>query len=279
MSIFGKVSAALDKRAMDNLNKASSAVAGAEDRASTLGQSKAVFGDMLNKTAGGAIIGGVGNAAIYSDQQRDLGGSYSMGEAFLSGAAAGAFGGAVIGALGAKATARGARGNLEKANKRLDKARERAERRGLLPYDRKRRRVGSDIDWRERIPNYSSSLDTRQRLSPKGTAKLNNQMNLTRFGKKPESTRLRTVQMTHPLKPVRALAIIPGQEVFTPTLEVPPGGFGAGIKKPFRISDRVRHIGDSTDLTINTTSSQKQNPNQIFGPIKNKKRGSNKRKK
>ena len=27
-------------------------------------------------------------------------------------------------------------------------------------------------------------------------------MNLTRFGKKPESTRLRTVHMTHPLKPV-----------------------------------------------------------------------------
>ncbi len=192
MSIFGKVSAALDKRAMDNLNKAGSAVAGAVDNASTLGQSKAVFGDMLNKTAGGAIIGGVGNAAIYSDQQRDLGGSYSMGEAFLSGAAAGAFGGAVVGTLGAKATARGARGNLEKVNKRLDKATEKAERRGLLPYDRKRRRVGSDADWKEKFPNYSSSLDTRQTLDPKGTAKLNNQLNLIRKGSKPVNLRRKT---------------------------------------------------------------------------------------
>lgn len=86
---------------------------------SSIEQGRIATGHMLGRVTGGAIIGGVGNAAIYSDQQRDLGGSYSMGEAFLGGAAAGAFGGAVVGALGAKTAVKNAAGNIEKSNKQI----------------------------------------------------------------------------------------------------------------------------------------------------------------
>lgn len=135
----------VDKKVIDKANVRARNFESASAGASKLGQSKAVFGDMLNKAAGGAIIGGVGNAAIYSDQQRDLGGSYSMGEAFLSGAAAGAFGGAVVGALGAKATARGARGNLKKAEARLAKSREIMTSRGLMPHGSPNQKSGGPM--------------------------------------------------------------------------------------------------------------------------------------
>lgn len=86
---------------------------------SSIEQGRVAAGHVLGVAAGGAIIGGVGNAAIYSDQQRDLGGSYSMGEAFLSGATAGAFGGAVVGALGVKSAVKRAAGNVETNNKKI----------------------------------------------------------------------------------------------------------------------------------------------------------------
>ena len=123
-----------DKRVISSANAAARNLESAQKGASKLGQARAVAGNIFANSAGGALVGGIGNAALYANRGEAIGGSYNTGDAFLTGAIGGAILGGVVGIGGAKATARAAKGNLAQAEARLAKSREKMARRGLLPF-------------------------------------------------------------------------------------------------------------------------------------------------
>lgn len=116
---FGKlkqsIDLALDKRTVSRLN---SAAASAKE-VGNVEKARVAMGHVLGQTAGGAVLGGVGNAAVYGSQGEGIGGAYTMPEAFMGGAMAGALAGAGIGAFGAKGAANRAVASSAKAQKKL----------------------------------------------------------------------------------------------------------------------------------------------------------------
>lgn len=128
MGIFTGI---LDRSALRGLNRAGQGLADAEKGASVLGKAHAVGGKILGSTLGGGLLGGAGNAALYANNQQGIGGSFSMGDAFMTGAAGGALLGGVVGIGGARATARAAKGDVVRATARMEKATARANKRGV----------------------------------------------------------------------------------------------------------------------------------------------------
>lgn len=112
---FGKLKLALDKRTVSRLN---SAAASAKE-VGNVEKARVAMGHVLGQTAGGAVLGGVGNAAVYGSQGEGIGGAYTMPEAFIGGAMAGALAGAGIGAFGAKGAANRAVASSAQAQKKL----------------------------------------------------------------------------------------------------------------------------------------------------------------
>ena len=106
---------ALDKRTVSRLN---SAAASAKE-VGNVEKARVAMGHVLGQTAGGAVLGGVGNAAVYGSQGEGIGGAYTMPEAFIGGAMAGALAGAGIGAFGAKGAANRVVASSAKAQKKL----------------------------------------------------------------------------------------------------------------------------------------------------------------
>lgn len=116
---FGKlkqgVDLALEKRAVSRLNS----VAASAKEVGNVEKARVAMGHVLGQTAGGAVLGGVGNAAVYGSQGEGIGGAYTMPEAFIGGAMAGALAGAGMGAFGAKGAANRAVASSAKAQKKL----------------------------------------------------------------------------------------------------------------------------------------------------------------
>ena len=106
---------ALEKRAVSRLNRAAKSV----KEVGNVEKARVAMGHVLGQTAGGAVLGGVGNAAVYGSQGEGIGGAYTMPEAFIGGAMAGALAGAGIGAFGAKGAANRAVASSAQAQKKL----------------------------------------------------------------------------------------------------------------------------------------------------------------
>lgn len=164
-----------DQRALSNLRSAQAAVDA--NKGGTLEQGRAAIGHVLGQAAGGAVLGGVGNAAVYGSQGEGIGGAYTMPEAFIGGAMAGALAGAGIGAFGAKGAANRAVASSAKAQKRLEKAKEVFAQRNLFPTNKRPGATKSNINWQERIPQTSSKISTRGSLTPTQSRALTNQGN------------------------------------------------------------------------------------------------------
>lgn len=128
---MGLFTEALNRSALRGLNRAGQNLANAEKGASALGKAHAVGGKILGNALGGGLVGGIGNAALYANNQQGIGGSFNMGDAFMTGAVGGALLGGVIGIGGARATAAAAKGNMTKATARMEKATARANKRGV----------------------------------------------------------------------------------------------------------------------------------------------------
>ncbi len=120
-----------------------------------LAEIRAAAGHIMGRAAGGALIGAGVNGYEYSQTGTGFGGSFSMGESLVSGAAAGAVIGGVVGALGAKRVAQAAGAKASKA----------AGKKGV---------VKSNIDWKERVPNTSSRINNRRRLTPSQSRAMSN---------------------------------------------------------------------------------------------------------
>ena len=85
----------------------------------------AVLGNMMNKTVGGALVGGIGNAAIYSQSGQGMGGSTNYGEAIMGGAGVGAGVGVALGAIGTRSVMATAKGRIKKNGQQISKYSER----------------------------------------------------------------------------------------------------------------------------------------------------------
>ena len=127
--MLGKI---LDKMAMSELNAAGSALSSL--KAGPVEQARVAAGHMLGRAAGGALVGAGVNGYEYSQTGTGFGGSFSMGESLVSGAAAGAIVGGVVGALGARRAAQSVTANAAKAQRRFDAAVAKAEKRGLTGF-------------------------------------------------------------------------------------------------------------------------------------------------
>lgn len=86
---------------------------------------RAVAGNVLSSTLGGGLLGGAGNAALYANNQQGIGGSFSMGDAFMTGAAGGALLGGAIGIGGAKRVVATAKANRKTDQGAVKKAADR----------------------------------------------------------------------------------------------------------------------------------------------------------
>lgn len=90
----------------------------------SISATNAVLGNMMNKTVGGALIGGIGNAAIYSQSGQGMGGATNYGEAIMGGAGVGAVAGAALGVMGAKSVMATAKGRIKRNEQKIAKATE-----------------------------------------------------------------------------------------------------------------------------------------------------------
>ena len=143
-------------------------------------QSAAAAGHVLGMAAGGAAIGAGVNGYEYSQTGMGYGGSFSMTESVLSGAAVGAIGGGIVGGFGAKKAAMSVTANANRINKNLAKAEDRMLERGLGVAGRNTR-----MGLTEKV-NASNRIDSDRSINtPKNP---------------PRSTQ--TAQMTQPLNPV-----------------------------------------------------------------------------
>ena len=86
---------------------------------------RAVAGNVLSSTLGGGLLGGAGNAALYANNQQGIGGSFSMGDAFMTGAVGGALLGGAIGIGGAKRVVATAKANRKTDQGAVKKAADR----------------------------------------------------------------------------------------------------------------------------------------------------------
>lgn len=149
---------------------------------------------MLGRAAGGAVIGAGVNGYEYSQTGMGFGGSFSMAESVLSGAAIGAIGGGVVGGFGAKKAAMSVTANANRINKNLAKAEDRMLERGLGVAGRNTR-----MGLAEKV-NASNRIDSDRIIKIRDM----NRAKLIRQGPKaqkpPRSTQ--TAQMTQPLNPV-----------------------------------------------------------------------------
>lgn len=94
---------------------------------------RAVAGNMLSSTLGGGLLGGAGNAALYANNQQGIGGSFSMGDAFMTGAVGGALLGGAIGIGGAKRVVATAKANRKTDRSAVKKAADRLASRYRMP--------------------------------------------------------------------------------------------------------------------------------------------------
>ena len=102
----------LNKMAMKELNAAGEALNSL--KAGPVEQARVAAGHIMGRAAGGALIGAGVNGYEYSHTGTGFGGSFSMGESLVSGAAAGAIVGGVVGALGARRAAQSVTANAAK---------------------------------------------------------------------------------------------------------------------------------------------------------------------
>ncbi len=176
----------MDEAAVRNYVNASNAASNME--AGLVEQAMTAAGHVLGRAAGGAAIGAGVNGYEYSQTGMGFGGSFSMAESVLSGAAVGAIGGGIVGGFGAKKAAMSVTANANRINKNLAKAEDRMLERGLGVAGRNTR-----AGLVEKV-NASNRIDSDRR----------NRVNLIRQGpnaqKPPSSTQ--TAQMTQPLNPV-----------------------------------------------------------------------------
>ena len=151
---------------------------------------------MLGRAAGGAAIGAGINGYEYSQTGMGYGGSFSMAESVLSGAAVGAIGGGIVGGFGAKKAAMSVTANANRINKNLAKAEDRMLERGLGVAGRNTR-----AGLAEKV-NASNRIDSDRRINtPKMIIKNKAKLQLKQ-GKDRLSGRLATSEMTTPVNPV-----------------------------------------------------------------------------
>lgn len=200
----------LDARAVSGLKSARVGLENAQKGASAMEQTRTAVGNILGNSAGGALVGGVGNAALYANNQQGIGGSFSMGDAFMTGAIGGAILGGVVGGVGARAAMKRANGNVAGATKRLEQATARMNSRGLRIGDGSR--VRSNLDWREQIPNVGTSLNGRAPIGSQGLAaeaerygKKIPTFNARLAGKAKRDRYLATSTKTAPINPVKGI--------------------------------------------------------------------------
>lgn len=168
----------MDEAAVRNYVNASNAASNM--KAGPVEQAMTAVGHVLGRAAGGAAIGAGVNGYEYSQTGMGYGGSFSMTESVLSGAAVGAIGGGIVGGFGAKKAAMSVTANANRINKNLAKAEDRMLERGLGVAGRNTR-----VGLAEKV-NASNRIDSDRRINtPK---------------KPPSSTQ--TAQMTQPLNPV-----------------------------------------------------------------------------
>lgn len=200
----------LDARAVNSLKSARIGLENAQKGASAMGQTRAAVGNILGNSAGGALVGGIGNAALYANRGEAIGGSYNTGDAFLTGAIGGAILGGAVGGFGAKAAMKRAGGNVAGATKRLEQATARMNRRGLRVGNGSR--VKSNLDWKEKIPNVGTSLNGRAPVGSQGVAaeaerysKKIPTFNARLAGKARRDRYLATSTKTAPINPVKGI--------------------------------------------------------------------------
>lgn len=168
----------MDEAAVRNYVDASNAASNM--KAGPVEQAMTAVGHVLGRAAGGAAIGAGVNGYEYSQTGMGYGGSFSMTESVLSGAAVGAIGGGIVGGFGAKKAAMSATANANRINKNLAKAEDRMLERGLGVAGRNTR-----MGLTEKV-NASNRIDSDRSINtPKNP---------------PRSTQ--TAQMTQPLNPV-----------------------------------------------------------------------------
>ena len=168
----------MDEAAVRNYVNASNAASNM--KAGPVEQAMTAVGHVLGRAAGGAAIGAGVNGYEYSQTGMGYGGSFSMTESVLSGAAVGAIGGGIVGGFGAKKAAMSVTANANRINKNLAKAEDRMLERGLGVAGRNTR-----MGLTEKV-NASNRIDSDRSINtPKNP---------------PRSTQ--TAQMTQPLNPV-----------------------------------------------------------------------------
>jgi len=168
----------MDEAAVRNYVNASDAASNM--KAGLVEQAMTAVGHVLGRAAGGAAIGAGVNGYEYSQTGMGYGGSFSMTESVLSGAAVGAIGGGIVGGFGAKKAAMSVTANANRINKNLAKAEDRMLERGLGVAGRNTR-----MGLTEKV-NASNRIDSDRSINtPKNP---------------PRSTQ--TAQMTQPLNPV-----------------------------------------------------------------------------
>ena len=168
----------MDEAAVRNYVNASDAASNM--KAGLVEQAMTAVGHVLGRAAGGAAIGAGVNGYEYSQTGMGYGGSFSMTESVISGAAVGAIGGGIVGGFGAKKAAMSVTANANRINKNLAKAEDRMLERGLGVAGRNTR-----MGLTEKV-NASNRIDSDRSINtPKNP---------------PRSTQ--TAQMTQPLNPV-----------------------------------------------------------------------------
>ena len=168
----------MDEAAVRNYVNASNAASNM--KAGPVEQAMTAVGHVLGRAAGGAAIGAGVNGYEYSQTGMGYGGSFSMTESVISGAAVGAIGGGIVGGFGAKKAAMSVTANANRINKNLAKAEDRMLERGLGVAGRNTR-----MGLTEKV-NASNRIDSDRSINtPKNP---------------PRSTQ--TAQMTQPLNPV-----------------------------------------------------------------------------
>jgi len=159
---------ALEKRAVSRLNSAAKSV----KKVGNVEKARVAMGHVLGQTAGGAVLGGVGNAAVYGSQGEGIGGAYTMPEAFIGGAMAGALAGAAIGAFGAKGAANRVVASSAKAQKKFGRLTDSAlGKPGVRAY----RDAASAVKSGERrLGKLQRRFDKKGSLTPEEIVEVNN---------------------------------------------------------------------------------------------------------
>ena len=184
----------MDEAAVRNYVNASNAASNM--KAGPVEQARTAAGHVLGRAAGGAAIGAGINGYEYSQTGMGYGGSFSMAESVLSGAAVGAIGGGIVGGFGAKKAAMSVTANANRINKNLAKAEDRMLERGLGVAGRNTR-----AGLAEKV-NASNRIDSDRRINtPKMIIKNKAKLQLKQ-GKDRLSGRLATSEMTTPVNPV-----------------------------------------------------------------------------